>query len=581
MKHRIAVLLTILILCAFSCEKVDTPVKEDPVEQPDGKPKAGIYTLPIIETTDCHGYIVTVADKTVHYRMAFIADKAKDIRGNDRSRLLLLDGGDIYQGNSVSNLMDGKPMYMSMDKMGYDAVALGNHEFDWDFETMADPDATLLDYDWDGTHKDNYVPIVCANLYRDGERVSCTKDYIIVEKTAVNSKGGTVNVKIGIVGFVPDYSGSIMTSKFAGKGYSIKEDYSIANNIAKELEESGQCDATILLIHGAADEAAERIGKNSVFDFVLGGHTHQTIGGRTGWGLPYLQGGRYCEHYAYADMNFTVDEEGAVSFSKVDKMKFCPVDTSRDLHSYETQNVEDLDPDILEISYYAIATTSQQLNDVIGYINVNATNYGIIGSGDRSTIMSNWMCDIIRRIGEADVSFVNSGGVRTSFPLNGMSQRNITVSNVFEIFPFGNTTYIYRITYADLLELFKYAMTSGGGSLFSYMTGINCYYTGSNGSYSVKSLRKDDGTLIYHNGNWTEDWASRELTLAVSEYLATTERTDYYTGRDNPLLQWNETDFLVNSDLVDNENAIRVLRAEAAASGGLLSIDTSAHFILL
>ena len=577
MKHRIAVLLTILILCAFSCEKVDTPVKDDPVEQPDGKPQPGTYKLPIIETTDSHGYIVNVVEKTVHYRLAYIADKANDIRGNDKSRLLLLDGGDIYQGNSVSNLMDGKPMYMSMDKMGYDAVALGNHEFDWDFETMADADATLLDYDWwDGTHKENYVPIVCANLYRDGDRVPYTKDYIIVEKTAVNSKGGTVTVKIGIVGFVPDYSGSIMTSKFGGKGYSIKEDYSIANDIAAELEASGQCDATILLVHDAADRAAEKVGRNSVFDLVLGGHTHQAIGGKTSWGLPYLQGGRYCERYAYADMNFTVDEEGAVSFSNVDKMLFCPVDTSRDLHYYESENVDDLDPDILEISYYAIATTSEQLNDVIGYINVDATNYSISGSGGRSSIMSNWMCDILRRIGEADVSFVNGGGVRTSFPLNGQSRRNITVSNVFEIFPFQNTTYIYRITYADLLELFKYSMTSAGESLLTSMTGIDCYYTENN---TVQSLRKD-GTVIYQNGTWTGDWASRELTLAVSEYLATTERTDYYTDIANPLLEWNETSRLINHELIDDENAIRILRAEAAASGGLLYIDTSPHFHL-
>jgi 2',3'-cyclic-nucleotide 2'-phosphodiesterase (5'-nucleotidase family) len=578
MKHSIAALLTILFLCAFSCEKVDTPVKDDPVEQ-DGKIQPGSYTLPLIETTDCHGYIVTVADKIVHYRMAFIADKAKDIRGNDKSRLLLLDGGDIYQGASVSNLLDGKPMYMAMDRMGYDAVALGNHEFDWDFETMVDPDATMLDYEWEGKKKDNYVPIVCANIYRDGQRLSCTKDYIIVEKTAVNGKGGTVTVKIGIVGFVPNYSGSIMSSKFGGKGYSINEDYSIANDIASELEASGQCDATILLIHGGAEGSANRVGRNSVFDLVLGGHSHQTVGGKTSWGLPYLQGGRYCEHYAYADLVFNVDEEGAVSFSKVDNMKFCPVDSSRDLHTYETENASDLDPDILELSYYAIMSTSEQLNDVIGYINVDANNYSISGSGGRSSVMSNWMCDILRRIGEADVSFVNGGGVRTSFPLNGQSRRNITVSNVFELFPFNNTTYIYRITYADLLEVFKYSMTSGGESLFSSMTGIDCYYTNNNGTNSVKSLRKD-GTVIYQNGTWTGDWASRELVLAVSEYLATTERTDYYTGMPNPLLQWNETSRLINNELVDNENAIRVLRAEAAASGGLLSIDKANHFIL-
>ena len=86
--------------------------------------------------------------------------------------------------------------------------------------------------------------------------------------------------------------------------------------------------------------------------------------------------------------------------------------------------------------------------------------------------------------------------------------------------------------------------------------------------------------MIYQNGTWTGDWASRELTLAVSEYLATTERTDYYTDIANPLLEWNETSRLINHELIDDENAIRILRAEAAASGGLLYIDTSPHFHL-
>jgi hypothetical protein len=71
------------------------------------------------------------------------------------------------------------------------------------------------------------------------------------------------------------------------------------------------------------------------------------------------------------------------------------------------------------------------------------------------------------------------------------------------------------------------------------------------------------------------------VTLAVSEYLATNQRVDSYTGLTNPLLEWNETPRLLFNELVDNENAILVLREEAAASGGLLSIDTATHYIAI
>ena len=577
---RTGIFLALAAALLVSCFKVD-PVADEPEAC---KPRPGEYKLPVIETTDIHGYIVSTDESAVHYRLAYIADKVNDIRGHNRRRLLLLDGGDLYQGATVSNLQSGRPVYTAMDLMGYDAVTVGNHEFDWDFEALVDPDATLPDYEWDGKKCDNRVPVLCANLYQNGSRVSCTRDYVIVEKTAFSPEGDSVKVRVGVIGFAENYAGSIMTSKFTGKGYSINENYSIANNIAAELESTALCDVTVLLTHEAAEDAAANLGRGSVVDLVLGGHSHRTVSGQTAWGLPYLQGGRYCEHYACADLFFSVDEDGNVSFTRVDGMATKSVDSKKDLHTYAGQNASDLDDLILAVSEAAVSATSEQLEDVVGYITIGATTYYLPGSGDRAAVISNWMCDILRAIGEADVAFVNGGGVRTSIPLNGQSRRNITVSNIYEMFPFNNTVYVYRITYAELLKVFEYSMTSGGQSLFSRMTGIDCYYTETNhvsySTYAVHSLKKD-GTIIYQKKSWTGDWASRSVTLAVSEYLATSQRVDYYTDLANPLIEWNESPRLLLNNLVDNENAVRVLRAEAAASGGHLWLDTDPHFILV
>lgn len=597
--------LTLLALSAFlaSCvpESPDFSAPEpEPVEQvaeePDDqpttdpvpeKPQAGEYILPLIETTDIHGYVLSAdGNGIIHYRMAYLADKVKDIRGRGqdyrKDRLLLLDGGDLYQGASVSNFLAGRPVYVSMDKMGYDAVALGNHEFDWGLDQTVDADATLPDYDWEGRRCANVVPVLCANLFRNGSRASCTRDYVVVEKTAVNAKGGTVPIRIGVVGFAVNYEGSIIATQFSDQGYSVTVDYGIANRIASELESSGECDATVLLIHGAADDAAAALGRGTDIDLVLGGHTHWTLSGKTEWGLSYLQGGRYLEHYAGADLVFSVDDDGAVSFTRVDGMSVETVDSARDSHRTASENAEDLDDEILAVSEEALSATGGMLNDVIGHINVGATSYYIDGSGGRAAIISNWMCDILRRIGGADVAFVNAGGIRTYFSLEGQSSRNITVANVYEMFPFGNPTYVYRITYADLLKVFEYSMTSGGEVLFSRMTGIDCLFTetdhGSYSTYAVYALRKG-GETIYQKGKWTGDWASRSVTLAVSEYLAIAERTDYYTGTPNPLVEWNKTDKLISNDRIDNVCAVEVLRTEAASSGGLLWIDTKPYFI--
>ena len=574
-------ILAVLSFVVFACEKPEPyqEPKQDPTEEPQTdpdpdpepdpdpnpepphKPKAGDYRLPLIETTDIHGHMLeTGSNGTVRYGLASIAYIADDARSDGsqiaRDRLLLLDGGDIYQGASVSNLLNGWPLFVAFDKMGYDAVAVGNHEFDWGIENTVDADATMPDYDWQGRHYENKVPVLCANMYKNGSRVSFTRDCEIVKKIAVSPNGDTVSVKIGIVGFAENYATSIMTAKFTGLGYTIDADYSIANRIASELENSHQCDATILLVHGAAQTASEKLGSNTPIDLVLGGHSHTTQNGTSSWGLPYLQGGRYCEHYAKADLWFTVDDDGDLSFSRVSNRYTPSVDYSNNLSQ-----------DIVAVSDAAIEATAEQQNDVIGYITTPATTFSIPGSGDRATNMSNWMCDITRRIGDADVAFVNSGGIRKYFTLEGQSRRDITVANVFEMFPFNNEIYVYQLTYAELLSVFEYSL-SGGSGLFSRMTGMDCYFSGN----TVVKLVKD-GTTIYSDGSWTGGWASKNVTMAICSYIATADVTAI------PLKEWNESPRLLDNSQIDNVSAVRVLKEDAAKSGGLLYIDTAAHYL--
>lgn len=585
MKRCLSLLLTFILVSA-SCAKSKSIPEYNPGPE-DESLHPGEYVLPLIETTDIHGHILSHdAAGKVHYSLAYIADKADDIRGSGaqrkNDRLLLLDGGDLYQGAGISNLLSGWPVFVAIDRMGYDAVALGNHEFDWGIENVVDADATVPDYDWSGSHFVNEVPVLCANLFHNGSRASCTRDYVIVEKTATGVQGGTVPVKIGVIGFAVNYESSIMGAKFSGKGFSISADYSIANRIANELETNQGCDATVLLVHGEAEGVAQNLGSGSKIDLVLGGHSHRTLLGQTSWGLPYLQGGRYCEHYAYADIRFSVSSSGKVTFKSIGAQDTPAVESSRDSHTYDSENAEDLSDDIIQVSDAALKATEQQYKDIVGYIKVNATNYNISGSGGRATPMTNWMCDITRRIGGADVAFVNSGSVRTTFPLSGQASRNITVADVYEMFPFGNQIYVYQITYAELLGLFEYSMTSGGKGQFASMTGVDCYYTqtnhGSYSTYAVQSLSKG-GTVIYQNGTWTGNWASQPVVIAAASYVATSERTDYYTGISNPLPGWNSTSRLLRCDLIDNEGAIEVLKAEASSSGGLLYIDLKPHFI--
>ena len=81
-----------------------------------------------------HGYITDVSsykEDTFEYRLAYFSKIVNDARNNDAYEdVLLLDTGDIYQGTPHSNLTYGAAMRAAYDQMDYDAVGLGNHEFD-------------------------------------------------------------------------------------------------------------------------------------------------------------------------------------------------------------------------------------------------------------------------------------------------------------------------------------------------------------------------------------------------------------------------------------------------------------------
>ena len=86
------------------------------------------------------------------------------------------------------------------------------------------------------------------------------------------------------------------------------------------------------------------------------------------------------------------------------------------------------------------------------------------------------------------------------------------------------------------------------------------------------------GETIYANGKWKEGWKDKKLRVAMNEFTATTNRVSS-DGQTNPFYEWRGTDKLVRFDQIENEEAVTVLTAEAAANDGHLFVDTAPHFI--
>ncbi len=535
-----------------------------------------VYSLPVFETSDIHGTLVDTSAEPYRHYIARIGKIVRDARSSggdyDQSRALLLDTGDIYQGNTISNLLDGNPMRAAFDKMDYDAVSIGNHEFDWGLEMSVDRDSTIADYTIDGVEYENHIPVVLSNFFVNGEKQDWLNDYVIVEKTAVNANGDTIPVKVAVIGFAENYAKSVIPSAFSELGYEIREDYESLNALASSLEASGACDATVLLSHGEAQPVANSLGAGTVIDLVLGGHNHYNRSGKTTFGVEYMMPAAYGTAYATAQLQFNPSEDKPV-FRDVADVKAVSIKEPASLLYMNEENMGNLDQDVVAVAREAMTEIQPLLDESVGAITTDSLRLTYIDEEQRNCTAGNWVSSIYARTVDADVAFANKGGLRAEFRIpEGADKLDITVSDIYTMFPFGNPVYKYEVTYAELLQAINYSLTSGGKLLLSFITGIDVYYDGT----TVNALVKD-GTLIYQNGEWSDGWENSTVTIAADEYVATTNRES--GGLSNPLVGWNDTDKLVSDVYVDNESAIEVLSEESQNNDGYLYIDDQPHYI--
>lgn len=217
-------------------------------------PKADHLT--ILHTNDTHSQVEPKANGQGGYarRMGLI----KQERQADEN-LLLVDAGDFCQGTPYFNFYHGRVEIDAMNRMGYDAATLGNHEFDNGLDTLA---AVL---------ETAQFPIVCANYDFAGTVMEGkTKPYVIVHK------GG---LKIGITGLGCDPKGLISDRNFLPAKYL--DPYLSAQRVADELRLK-KCDIVVCLSHlgtyGKAEgdvSDVQLVKSTRGIDVVIGGHTHK------------------------------------------------------------------------------------------------------------------------------------------------------------------------------------------------------------------------------------------------------------------------------------------------------------------
>lgn len=219
--------------------------------------------LNILQTSDTHSRIEPIsphaADQSagkggVLRRVAFVEHYRAEHPG-----VLLFDCGDISQGTPYYNMFKGELEVKMMNLMKYDAMTIGNHEFDFGLENMA------------RLFRLASFPVVCANYDVSGTVLEgLVKPYVVLQREGL---------RIGVFGLSPRLEGLVQASNCQGVVY--RDPIAAARETVEILRGREHCDVVICLSHlGMLGVASEVPGDEALatgtsgIDMILGGHSH-------------------------------------------------------------------------------------------------------------------------------------------------------------------------------------------------------------------------------------------------------------------------------------------------------------------
>lgn len=216
---------------------------------------AGPITLTILHTDDLHGHVEPVQVKNGWYGgYAKQATLIKRFRASDPNPLVL-SGGDTFQGTMYFRVYSGLADCFFMNYMGYQGMAVGNHEFDLGPAALAD------------FAKQANFPLLAANLDVSAEpRLSG-----LIKPTSVLTVG---KERVGLVGAVTPDLPSISAP---GDRVKMLELFGSLENAVESLRRQG-IDKIVLLSHLGYALEKEVAAKIRGIDVIVGGHSHTLLG---------------------------------------------------------------------------------------------------------------------------------------------------------------------------------------------------------------------------------------------------------------------------------------------------------------
>ena len=412
--------------------------------------------------------------------ISHLASLIDDVRASEDISFLV-DAGDIYTG-ALSKKTKGKLPFDLYNAMGYDALNIGNHEFEYNWEPLVEiiPRANF--------------PVLNANIFIEKTGELIAQPYAVLEKSGV---------KIGLIGVMGIDAFFNTMAPFHRTGLSIKDPTETAQYWADKIRDS--VDMIVVLTHQnktapmqtnkesdpsvqrGFDEDYAMAGKLRGVHAIYGGHSDNglmqpVVHPETGTiiGLTFGQG----MHLGYTKFMINTDTNDVTFIDgyliPVDSKKYKAKEkTSKLIAEYRKQY-----PELSEV-IASMKEASMRLYN------------------NESTI-GNLLTDIMRKAANSDIAFLNSGAIRAD-----LNAGRVTLEQLINVYPFPDTLSIVELTGAEIRKLIEYSLTLPYG--IGQISGLKIEFDSSKPAMQ-RLIEAYVGDLALID--------SKTYTIATSKYLA-------------------------------------------------------------
>lgn len=400
------------------------------------------YHFTVLHTNDIHGHFWN-NDKG-EYGLApqktVIDQIRKDVVAQG-GEVIVLNAGDINTGVPESDMQNARPDIEGLNAIGYDAMTLGNHEFDVPLQIL------------DMQEKWAKFPLLSANVYNKRTNKPLVTPYITLNRG---------DLKFAIVGLTTEDTAKLGNPDVTGN-VIFKNPIETAQNVLKNLNKKEKPDVRIALTHmgwyldgkhgtnAPGDVTMARTLKPAAFDMIIGGHTHDTVcfdekgqfiekykptmACKPDYqnGSWIMQAGEWGKYVGRADFEFKNGKTTLVKYELIPinlKQTIKKEDGTKEykLYANEIKADEALYAQLKKYQDEGDKTLGIKVGNTEGFFDGKRESVRFVQTNLGRLIAQSQM----ERV-KADIGIMNGGGIRASLP-----EGEVTYKNILTVQPFGN-----------------------------------------------------------------------------------------------------------------------------------------------